>query len=106
MCVCVRTYDGEAHDLEDPDGEGQVDQDQDHQQQDQQVEAALPPAVDPHLVHLGALQRVPMRTMFLAHLGTERHTWVRHTPGLERHTGVRDTPGLETHTWVRDTHLG
>lgn len=66
------TYDGEVHDLEDPDSQSQVDQDQDHQQQDEEVKAAFPPAVDSHFVHLWflwTLDIVPMSALFLGHLG-------------------------------------
>ena len=73
----MRTHDGEAHDLEDPDGEGEVHQDEQHEQQDEQVQAPLPLAVDAHLVDLGllrALQRVPMRALVLGHLEGDRET--------------------------------
>ena len=49
------TYDGEVHDLEDPDGEREVDQDEDHQEEHEEVKAAFPPAINPHFVHVWRL---------------------------------------------------
>lgn len=43
-------YRVEPHHPEDPDGEGEVDHQDDDEQQDEQVEAALPPAIDADLV--------------------------------------------------------
>lgn len=44
------TYCVKPHDLEDPYGEGKVHGEDDDEQQDKQVEAALPPTVDPDLI--------------------------------------------------------
>lgn len=71
----TETYDGELHDFEDPDGQRQVDEDQEHQQQDEEVKAALPPAVDSHLVDVRfvrTLDIAPMRTRLLGHLRRDR----------------------------------
>lgn len=47
-----RTYRVEPHHPEDPDGQGEVDDQDDEQQQDEQVEAALPPAINANLVDM------------------------------------------------------
>ena len=68
------TYHGEVHDLEDPDGQGQIDDHGDEEQEDKEVEAALPPAVDAHRVGLRTarpLQWVGLRcqdVLLLGHL--------------------------------------
>ncbi len=46
------TYCVEPHHPEDPDGEGEVDHQDDDEQQDEQVQAALPPAIDADLVDM------------------------------------------------------
>lgn len=45
------THHWEVHDLYDPDSEGQVNYHGDQEQQQKEVEASLPPAVQPHRVH-------------------------------------------------------
>lgn len=46
------TYCVEPHHPEDPDGQGEVDDQNYEQQQDEQVEAALPPAINANLVDM------------------------------------------------------
>ena len=44
------TYRGQVHDLDDPNGQGQVHDHGDEEEQQQEIEAALPPAVQAHRV--------------------------------------------------------
>lgn len=86
------TYHGEVHDLEDPDGEGQIDDHGDEEEEDEEVEAALPPAVDAHRVRLRTawpLQGIGLRcqdVLLLGHLrgGETRQAERRRRGGWKR----------------------
>lgn len=54
------SYRSEVHDFEDPDRKSQVDYHGDKEEEDEEVQASLPPAVDPHgRIDLGAAHRRP-----------------------------------------------
>lgn len=54
------SYRSEVHDFEDPDCKSQVHYHGDEEKEDEEVQASLPPAVDPHCrVDLGAAHRRP-----------------------------------------------
>lgn len=96
------THHGEVHDLEDPDGERQVDDHGDQEQEDEEVEAALPPAVDTHRVGLGTLV-CPLAQG--VGLGREDVLLLGHLEKKEERTEMLVRLGIQTHNPPTDEAL-